>query len=155
MERNIRVLPPEVLMEDYQKLLQEEGSVLPLVVTGSSMVPFLVGKRDSVYLSRFSGKAKKGDILLYKRDNGNYILHRVYKIEGKNLVMLGDSQQEPEFGIRPEQVIAIAVFAKRKGKIEKPGTFLWDFFEKIWIRTVPFRKIMIGGYSAVKRFFKH
>ena len=59
MEKTRRILPPEVLLEEYRQLLQnEEIESLPLVISGNSMSPFLIHGRDTVYLSRLKRPAK-------------------------------------------------------------------------------------------------
>ena len=156
MEKTRRILPPEVLLEEYRQLLQnEEIESLPLIISGNSMSPFLIHGRDTVYLSRLTRPAKRGDVLLYQRDNGAYILHRVYKIEGNTLTMVGDAQVILERGIRPEQVIAVMTSALRKGKRQAPGCFWWDFFEKVWIRMLPLRRLVRAAYTLLTKPFRH
>lgn len=155
MERKIRVLPSEVLLEEYRKLLESrETEALPLVISGNSMSPFLVHGRDVVWLSKLERPAKKGDVLLYQRDSGEYILHRVMKADKNGYTMLGDAQTKPEPGIRPDQIIAVMSFAERKGKKQAPGSFWWEFFEKVWIRAVFLRKPAVKIYGAAKKLFR-
>ena len=151
MQTKHRILPPEILMEEYRELLKNESiEALPLVISGNSMSPFLVHGRDTVFLSRLTRSVRKGDVLLYQRENGAYILHRVYEVEKDGLTMVGDAQCILEHGIRQEQVIAIMTSALRKGKRQKPGSFWWEFFEKVWIRMVPLRRVAVKGYSKIK-----
>ena len=152
MEKNTRVFAPEVLLEEYRQLLMDENiGALPLVISGNSMSPFLIHGRDTVYLSRLTRPIKRGDVLLYRRTNGAYILHRVWKVENNTLTMVGDAQTEKEPGIRPEQVIAVMTSAERKGKTQKPGSFWWDFFEKVWIRMVPLRPLVRWVYTGFSK----
>ena len=150
MRRN--TLPPEILLEEYRRLLTEDPQIkaLPLIVSGSSMTPFLVSGRDTVYLSRLERPARRGDILLYLRDSGKYILHRVWRVEKDGtLTIVGDAQTELERGIREDQIIAVVTSVVRKGKRMGPGDFWWEFFEKIWIRMVPLRYLvwrLYGGF---------
>ena len=156
MEKTRRILPPEVLLEEYRVLLQrEEIESLPLVISGNSMSPFLIHARDTVYLSRLIRPAKRGDVLLYQRDSGAYILHRVYKTEENTLTMVGDAQTVLERGIRPEQVIAVMTSALRKGKRQAPGCFWWEFFEKLWIRMLPLRRPICAAYTCMTGIFRH
>ena len=150
MTDNTRVISPDILMEEYRQLLQDENiQALPLVISGNSMSPFLVHGRDTVYLSRLDRQVKKGDVLLYKRDSGAYILHRVYKVEQDSFTMVGDAQPVLEKGIRPDQIIALMTSALRKGKIQKPGCFWWDFFENVWLKLVPVRPVLIKVYTLI------
>ena len=63
MEHRVRVLPPEVLMEQLLGLL-DGAEYVPLNISGSSMTPFLVHSRDTVYLSKVTRPLKKGDMIL-------------------------------------------------------------------------------------------
>ena len=153
MEMKRKMLPPEILLEEYRRILAEEPQVeaLPLIVSGSSMTPFLVPGRDTVYLSRLERPVQRGDILLYQRDSGQYVLHRVWKVEKDgSFTMVGDAQTELEPGIREEQIIAIVTLVIRKEKNIVPGDFWWEFFEKIWIRMVPLRRFVWKAYSLLR-----
>lgn len=155
MDRKPRIFAPEVLLEEYKQLLQDENiDALPLVISGNSMSPFLIHGRDTIYLSRLTRPAKTGDVLLYQRDNGSYVLHRVYKVEDGSFTMVGDAQTELESGIRPEQILAIMTSAERKGKKQAPGSLWWEFFEKIWIRIVPIRPLIRKSYTSIRRLLK-
>lgn len=150
MERHQRVMQPEILLEEYRQLLEDENiTALPLVISGNSMSPFLVHGRDTVYLSRLDRPAKRGDVLLYKRESGAYILHRVYKVEKDSYTMVGDAQTQLEQGIRQDQIIAIMTSALRKGKLQKKGSFWWEFFEKLWIRIIPLRPMLTKIYTYI------
>ena len=150
MERHQRVMQPEILLEEYRQLLEDENiTALPLVISGNSMSPFLVHGRDTVYLSRLDRPAKRGDVLLYKRESGAYILHRVYKVEKDSYTMVGDAQTQLEQGIRQDQIIAIMTSALRKGKLQKKGSFWWEFFEKLWIKIIPLRPMLTKIYTYI------
>ena len=149
MERNVKVLPPELLMDQLLGLLEDTESV-PLVISGSSMTPFLVHGRDTVYLSKATHPLKKGDMILYRRDNGAYILHRIFRVEGETYTLAGDAQNRLEPGVRQDQVLAVVRAVCRKGKILRSGSFWWDFFERIWIRMISLRPAAMAVYSRLK-----
>lgn len=152
MKTQTKTIDPEILLEEYRRLLQGDPSIdaLPLVITGNSMSPFLIHGRDTVYLSRLTRPVRRGDMLLYQRENGGYVLHRVYKAGPESLTMIGDAQTILEPGIRREQVIAIVTRVERKGKPLGPGSFWWGFFEKIWIWIIPLRRVAERLYSWVR-----
>ena len=148
----VKTFAPEILLEEYRRLLESEDRIeaLPLVITGGSMTPFLVGGRDTVYLSRLTRPARRGDMLLYRRRNGAYVLHRVYRAE-ETLTMVGDAQTELEPGICLSQVMAIVTRVERKGKTIGPGAFWWKFFEKVWLRMIPVRRGLMKLYAVVRK----
>ena len=153
MKTETKIMQPEVLLEEYRRLLREDPAIdaLPLVISGNSMSPFLIHDRDTVYLSRLTRPVRRGDMLLYRRENGNYVLHRVFKAAPESLTMIGDAQTVLEPGIQPEQVIAIVTRVERKGKQLAPGSFWWEFFEKVWIRMIPLRRPVQRLYSWMGR----
>lgn len=152
MEHKVKVLEPEQLMPPLLDMLAVTETV-PLVISGSSMIPFLVHGRDTVYLSKVRKPLCRGDMVLYRRDSGNYILHRIFRVEGDTYTMVGDAQTWLEPGIRPDQILALVTAVRRKGKLLQKGSFWWDFFEKVWIRMVPLRPAVLTGYARVKKMF--
>ena len=153
MKSNIKVLSPEELMPSLLELLEETDNV-PLVISGSSMTPFLVHHRDTVYLSKISRPLKRGDMILYRRANGKYILHRIYRTEPNTYTLVGDAQTTLEQGISPDQVLALVTAVHRKGNLLKPGSFWWEFFRRIWIRLVPLRPMLLAIYSRTAHLFR-
>lgn len=149
MEPKMKVTASEVLMEPLLSFLEEAESV-PLVISGSSMTPFLAHGRDTVYLSKVTRPLKRGDMILYRRDSGAYILHRILKSENGVYTLVGDAQNWLEPGIREDQVKALVTAVRRKGKLLKPGSFWWVFFEKIWIRMVPLRPRIVSFYRFLR-----
>lgn len=152
MEHKVKVLEPEQLMPPLLDMLEVTETV-PLVISGSSMIPFLAHGRDTVYLSKVRKPLRRGDMVLYRRDSGNYILHRIFRVEGDTYTMVGDAQTWLEPGIRPDQILALVTAVRRKGKLLQKGSFWWDFFEKVWIRMVPLRPAVLTGYARVKKMF--
>ena len=51
-----------------------------------------------------------------------------------------------------EQALVTAV--RRKEKLLQPGSFWWDFFEKVWIRVIPLRPGIVAAYSALTGAFR-
>lgn len=54
---------------------------------------------------------------------------------------------------RPDQVLALVTAVRRKEKLLQPGSFWWDFFEKVWIRVIPLRPGIVAAYSALTGAF--
>lgn len=150
MEHKIKIVSPDGGVKPLLGLLDEVNAV-PLIISGWSMTPFLVHQRDVVYLSKIAGPLKKGDMVLYQRRSGAYVLHRILKADGDSYTMLGDAQTHPEPGIERNQMRAVVTAVRRKGKLLQKGSFWWDFFAKVWIRMVPFRPAVRNTYSILKR----
>lgn len=153
MESKVRVLSENELIPPLLELLEGTDGI-PLVISGNSMTPFLVHYRDTVYLSKIRRPLKRGDMVLYRRDNGKYVLHRIYRTESGTYTLVGDAQTELEHDIRPDQVLALVSAVLRKGKYLESGSFWWKFFQTFWIRIVPLRPWIQRVYSLVIRLFR-
>ena len=116
------------------RLLQEGQQDLPVPVTGNSMCPFL-HPGDIVYLNRFAD-LEKGDIVLFTRPDGSFVLHRIYQIkkDGTYLI-LGDNQLMPE-PVPAERIHAIVTSARIKEKVVTPKSLRWQCYAKLWPRPV-------------------
>ena len=80
-------------MEELCPMIQEllaGGSTVQLTVTGISMRPMLLHRRDQVELAKAPSKLKRCDIPLYQRQNGSYVLHRIVKVEKDGTYALYD-----------------------------------------------------------------
>lgn len=147
MEPDVRVLTPEQAQQRLLPLL-EMGQTVPLTVTGSSMFPFLFHGRDTVYLRKLQQAPRVGDVVFYRRSSGQYILHRIVA-QGETYTLLGDRQVRSEPGIAREQILAVAVAIRRKGKVLEPKHLLWRFFRGPWQWLRPLRPWLIKAYCLV------
>jgi len=114
------------------KDLVEEGKEVSMMISGSSMNPFLIHQRDYILMKKPEEELKAGDMVFFQRRDEAYVMHRIHHInkEGK-LFIIGDAQVDMEGPIDKEQVFAIITKVKRKGKWIAPGDFWWEFFEHI------------------------
>lgn len=108
-------------MELIHKLIVEaftQGKTFTFPSKGTSMLP-LLHDNDLVTVSQVK-TLKKGDIVLYKRKNGQYVLHRIRKINKDNTyTIVGDHQRVVEEGITKEDIIAVLVsYTKKKNNKE-------------------------------------
>ena len=131
--------------------LTEAGEEVGMKIAGNSMAPFLIHERDYIHFKKPDAPLKKGDMVFYQRDNGKFIMHRVWKIKPNGFFMVGDAQTVIEGPIRREQIFAVVTMARRKGKWLQPGDFWWEFFANVWIRMVPLRHGIMRLYGKVRK----
>lgn len=123
--------------------VQLESGEAPLRVTGNSMYPTFRHGLDTVILKRSDEPFRKGDVVLYLRDNGQYVLHRIVGEKKERLILSGDNQFEPE-ELRPNQVIA-RVAAFRRGRKEYRVTHLgYRLWVWLWVLVFPVRRPLLG-----------
>lgn len=129
--------------------LVEEGREVSLLVSGSSMSPFLAHQRDYIYFKKPDRELKKGDMVFYQRRSGQFVMHRIWKVKADKYYMVGDAQREIEGPLDRDQIFALITKVQRKGKWIQPGDFWWEFFEKVWINIVPVRRVFVKAYGLV------
>ena len=132
--------------------LVEEGRTVSLLVSGSSMSPFLCHERDFVYFQKPDRELARGDIVFYQRDSGQFVMHRICRVrkDAAGTVtydLIGDNQSAVERGIRRDQIFGLITEVKRKGKMIRPGDFWWEFFAKVWVRIIPLRRMIANIYG--------
>lgn len=119
-------------------MIREGHKNVPVPVKGNSMRPFL-RSADFAYLTALPEKLKRGDIVLFQRKDGQYVLHRVYKLQKDGaFLMLGDSQRMPE-PVEKAQLRAFVSSVRCGGEHCAPGSFRWWFFAVPWLRLAQWR----------------
>ena len=137
--------------ENIKELL-ENGSIVPVYVSGNSMNPFLVNRRDVVWLKAFSsGDLKIGNIVLFRRVDGSLVLHRIVKVfsDGDVLVM-GDAQNWSE-RVESSSLIAVVTSISRKGKTRNVDSLYWRTLNNCWRVLSPCRTIVMKIWFKIKR----
>lgn len=129
--------------------LVESGEEVSMRIAGNSMAPFLIHERDYIHFEQPSRPLKVGDMVFYQRKNGQFIMHRIYKVKPDGYYMAGDAQTMIEGPIEREQIFALITKVRRKGKWILPGNFWWEFFAHIWIHMIPVRHVLMGLYTGV------
>lgn len=132
-------------------LMQERmanGESVQFTPQGTSMRPTIYGGRDQVVLSALPEKLKKYDLPLYRRDNGQFVLHRIVKAEG-TYTCIGDNQFVYEPGVRQDQMLALATGFYRKGKFYKTDSFGYQLYSRLWCWSRPVRWFFIWCRSML------
>ena len=121
----------------------EAGGVMEMPVFGSSMAPFLIHGRDAVRLVKCTHPPKRGEIVLFRRPDGQFVLHRVWRAAKSWYYLLGDAQTEPEGPVHAGQICCLVIAVRRKGKWYDPQSALWRFFKTFWLVLMPARPLLI------------
>lgn len=78
----------EIIIHEAIRLV-DEGVSVTFPVKGYSMLPFIIGSRESVILQR-PLTVRLGDVVLAWVDDCRYVVHRVIGIEGERVILMGD-----------------------------------------------------------------
>lgn len=130
----------------------EAGSEVVLIVTGNSMRPFLASGRDQVVLKKCDvSTLQVGEVPLYQRADGQFVLHRIVDLGASTYTMCGDAQTEKEYGVPTNRIVAVAVGFHRKGKYVPCTNFWYKVYVRVWMVLRPIRPILLRGMYLYKR----
>ncbi len=135
----------EFYLEDAIDVIEEvlaSGGEFRMNPKGVSMLPLIVQGRDSVVLYRDENrKLKQNDMVFYRRDSGQFVLHRIMKAEDNGTyIMCGDNQISLEGGIRKDQIIAYVKQLYRKNKPVNFNGIRYRAYLAIWC-CMPIRRL--------------
>ena len=143
-------------LEDLLPLIMESlesGRRVRFSPKGTSMMPMLRQGIDDVILSPLPPKLKKYDLPLYRRSSGQFVLHRIVKVE-ETYTCVGDNQFEREPGLRHDQMLGL-VTAFTRGKrvisVEDPA---YRLYCRIWHYSRPLRRLWRQGIACIRRLRK-
>ncbi len=126
----------------------QEGKTVKLTVTGYSMYPLVSSRRDAVLLKKCE-RAKVGDVPLIKRENGEYVLHRIVGKKDGAYFLMGDYETKREYPIYPEQVIAVAKGFYRKGRYISCNSFGYKIYRIFWKLALPIRPFLLKNMAIL------
>lgn len=143
-----RVVANDVLLEEVSALVAEDKQVR-LKVKGCSMLPFIIGDKDSVLLVRPEA-LKVNDIALAYIGDGRYVLHRIIRMEGNMVILMGDGNLKGCERCRRSDIKAIAVrIYKNNGKEVDCASSCHLFLVKLWGLLKPLRRYLLAIYRRV------
>lgn len=140
-------------MEQLGRLLavQLEQGLAPLRVTGCSMHPMLRDKRDTVFLRKVDEPLRKGDLILYRREDGNYVLHRIVAAaKDGSFICSGDHQYISE-RVEPGWIIAVVDSFCRGKKTVSSKQPVYCAYVWAWVGLFPVRKPFLVARQALGR----
>ena len=121
-------------MEQLMPLICESlsaGQSVRFFPKGTSMLPMLRQGKDSVVLSPLPDALRKYDLPLYRRSNGQYVLHRIIKA-GDSYTCIGDNQFEKEPGVRREQMIGVVTAFTRGDRKYSVSSWQYRLYCRLW-----------------------
>ena len=146
----------EIQLEQLWPLMQEQLSAWETVLfapRGTSMLPMLRQGIDNVVLSPVPEKLKKYDLPLYRRENGQFVLHRVVKV-GETYTCVGDNQFALEQGLRQDQMLALVTAFYRGSKVYRVDSLSYKIYCRFWHYSRPIRLFWRRGIGWLRRHLK-
>lgn len=129
----------EIFLDEAIDVIEEilaSGGEFKMYPRGISMLPLIKQERDAVVLVRDESiSLSPMDIAFYKRDNGQFVLHRVMSCEADGTyTMCGDNQIYLEPGIRADQIIARVSKLYRRERLVRFDGIRYRIYLATWCR---------------------
>ena len=136
---------------DLEQLLKD-GNIIRIHPQGYSMYPlFLPGRDEALIESVCADDCKKNDVVLYRRDSGILVLHR---ITDNGFYLVGDNQREVEGPLRPSQIIGRLVAFVRDGKEISVRQPFYRFLSSLWLFLLPVRPLCFRLSAFFRTFLR-
>ncbi len=134
-------------MEDLLPFITEafsQNKTFTIPITGTSMLPLLIAGKDTVELSGVTAKENglslmPGDLPLYRRKDGSFVLHRIVGIENGTYTMCGDNQFILEKGIEESQIIGVVTAINKDGKTIPVTDKKYSAYVKKQVKNIKYR----------------
>ena len=140
-------------MISFEEELERSGKLVYTTV-GTSMNPLIQQDRDLSLIEKPKGRLKKYDVALYKRPNGQYVLHRVVKVLDDGYVILGDNCVNKEFNIKETQILGVLVSLVRNGKEVDLNSFGYKIYVRARYAHYPVRVIIFRTKRFLRKLIK-
>ena len=137
-------------MSTFEEEIERTGKLVYTNV-GDSMMPLIKQGRDLLIIEKPDGRLKRYDIPLYKRDSGQYVLHRVLKVRENDYVICGDNRYCKEYGITDRHIIGVLTSVVRDGKELDFGSFGYRLYVFLWCGLFPVRAFILRIKHYAKR----
>lgn len=145
MEVVHKVLPNNEILSELIKLVNE-GQHVTLPVKGNSMLPFIIGGWESVELVKPEAVAV-GDVVLAWINGCRFVVHRIIRIDGDRIQLMGDGNLSGEEYCQIKDVKARAEYViNPKGKRRYLYTATRLCFSRLWRRLLPVRRWILAIY---------
>jgi Peptidase S24-like. len=140
-------IPNNILLDKVAELIAN-GRRVTIIGKGNSMMPFIINERDSITLSRID-KLNKFDIVLAKLKDNSYVIHRIIKIEGDRVILMGDGNLYYKEECTISDILAKAEIIIRRGRHINCNKKTERIKAIIWFYLSPIRRYLLAIYKRI------
>lgn len=139
-----KIVANDVVFNEVVEIIAQGESVV-LLTKGNSMLPFIVGERDSVELSPVSEELKIGDIVLARTENPTrYVIHRIVEINNEVVTLMGDGNILGREWCTLSDIAALVTAIIKPKKRVDPNSRSQRFWAKVWRVLCPVRRYLLA-----------
>lgn len=130
--------------------LASEGVCVTLPVDGRSMLPFIIGGRESVILQK-PVALKVGDVVLAYVDSCRYVIHRIINIDDDRVTLMGDGNLVGKEYCTLSNIKAVATHVvSADGQAHDLYRWWRRWAARLWFWLRPLRRYILFIYRLIK-----
>ena len=127
----------------------KKGHTVTINLRGRSMRPFLESDRDKALLTK-PENLKEGDPVLAEVEPGHFVLHRIWKIDGENVTLMGDGNLTYEHCTTKDfRASIIGFYRKGRTTLDRVDGSKWKIYSWWWIHLTPIRRYLLAAYRYI------
>nr|WP_288281209.1 S24/S26 family peptidase [uncultured Prevotella sp.] len=120
-----------------------EGHTATLPLRGRSMRPFLEDGRDKALL-QLCDHPQVGDAVLVEISKGLFVLHRIIRVEGRQVTLRGDGNLSDEHCMLSDiRAKAVGFYRKGRQTLDRTDGRKWRLYSWWWTRLYPLRRYLL------------
>ena len=126
-----------------------EGVCVTLPVNGNSMLPFIIGGRESVILQQ-PIEPRVGDVVLALVKGGYYVVHRIIAIDGDTVTLMGDGNLSITEQCTMDDIKArVTHVVSADGRQHEIDNLWRRWAARLWWHLRPIRRYLLAIYKRL------
>lgn len=128
------------MQKTSEQVLLEKG-VLCRTTVGVSMLPLLRAGKDVSFIERKDPPFRKYDAVLFRREDGTLILHRILTVRPDGMYrIVGDNCETAEW-VREEDILGVLTRIRRGEKIIEATSLRYRLYARLQGVAFPIRRL--------------
>ena len=147
-------IPNDLFFAEVQAQIKQ-GKKVRIRVRGNSMLPFVRNNDEALLIAPRPEHIRKGmPVVAVIRELG-IVLHRIHRIDGEEITLLGDGNVRQFEHTTPDRIIAVVSHFYR-GKHTLPTESWWmKVCARLWMSAHPWRRKVLGAAWRLKKLIFH
>ena len=142
------MISDQIIIEEAIRLV-DEGVSVTLPVNGQSMLPFIIGGKESVILQK-PVEPKVGDVVLAWVEGCRFVVHRIISISGNNVTLMGDGNIMGTERCTLSDIKAIATHVVSADEKIRDLNNPWRLLAtRLWFQLRPVRRYILAIYKRL------
>ncbi len=145
-------IPNQLFFAEVQAQIRQ-GKKVKIRVRGNSMLPFIRNNDEALLIPPTPDKIRKGTPVVAQTDELGIVLHRIHRIEGSRITLLGDGNVNQFEHTSPERIIAVVSHYYRGKHTLRTDSLGMRIVGRLWMAAHPWRRKVLTLAWRIKRSF--